>query len=147
MIKFTVNGIPAPQGSKRHVGGGRMIESSKKVAPWREAVRAEAQRALDHGATPASSGPVGLFVTFRLPRPQGHYGKRGLRPSAPTVPHTVPDLDKLLRSTLDGLVMGGVLGDDKQVWTISAVKVYADPEQNSPVGAVICLDDEWEADA
>src|ERR1700676_3259288 len=37
-MKITVRGIPAPQGSKRHVGGGRMIEMSKAVGPWREAV-------------------------------------------------------------------------------------------------------------
>ena len=39
--KFTVHGLPAPQGSKRHVGKGVMVESSKYVKPWREAVKAE----------------------------------------------------------------------------------------------------------
>ncbi len=37
-----VTGSPAAQGSKRHVGGGRLIEQSKAVAPWRKAVRAAA---------------------------------------------------------------------------------------------------------
>lgn len=32
-------GTPAPQGSKRHVGRGVMIESSKNLKPWREAVK------------------------------------------------------------------------------------------------------------
>ena len=31
MIEIKVIGLPAPQGSKRHVGHGVMIESSKKV--------------------------------------------------------------------------------------------------------------------
>jgi hypothetical protein len=38
LLRVDVYGLPAPQGSKRHVGGGRMIEASKKVGPWREAV-------------------------------------------------------------------------------------------------------------
>jgi crossover junction endodeoxyribonuclease RusA len=45
-VIIVVRGIPAPQGSKRHVGGGRMIESSRAVGPWREAVRAETQRVM-----------------------------------------------------------------------------------------------------
>jgi crossover junction endodeoxyribonuclease RusA len=32
-IVFTVPGKPAPQGSKRHVGRGIMVESSNHVAP------------------------------------------------------------------------------------------------------------------
>ena len=37
MIEIKVIGLPAPQGSKRHVGHGVMIESSNNVKPWREA--------------------------------------------------------------------------------------------------------------
>lgn len=46
MIAFDVYGEPAPQGSKRHVGGGRMIESSAKVKPWRQDVVAAAREAM-----------------------------------------------------------------------------------------------------
>jgi len=38
MIWFEVPGIPAPQGSKRHVGGGRMVESSRSLPEWRASV-------------------------------------------------------------------------------------------------------------
>ena len=34
-VSFNVIGIPGAQGSKRHVGNGVMVESSKKVKPWR----------------------------------------------------------------------------------------------------------------
>jgi len=37
-ITFFVPGKPAPQGSKRHVGRGIMLESSREVGPWRERV-------------------------------------------------------------------------------------------------------------
>ena len=42
-VEFEVVGLPAAQGSKRHVGNGVMVESSKALKPWRSAV-AEAAR-------------------------------------------------------------------------------------------------------
>lgn len=36
-LHFEIPGRPAAQGSKRHVGGGRMIEQSKYLKPWRTA--------------------------------------------------------------------------------------------------------------
>ena len=38
-IFIPVLGLPAAQGSKKHVGRGILVESSKKVAPWRQDVR------------------------------------------------------------------------------------------------------------
>ena len=37
-ISWTSTGIPAPQGSKRHVGRGIMIEANKALPAWREQV-------------------------------------------------------------------------------------------------------------
>jgi crossover junction endodeoxyribonuclease RusA len=125
MTRIEVRGIPAPQGSKRHVGGGRMIEVSKAVGPWRDAVRWETARAVEA----PFAGPLMVRVTFYLPRPQGHYGtgrNTGMvRASAPAYPDGKPDLDKLLRSTLDGLTEGGAWKDDAQVVTVRASKRYA----------------------
>lgn len=41
-IVFYAEGFPAPQGSKTHVGGGRLVESSRRVGPWRGTVRTAA---------------------------------------------------------------------------------------------------------
>lgn len=131
-LSVRVNGIPAPQGSKRHVGNGRMVESSKAVGPWREAVRAEVQRA---EAAPIS-GPVAVEVRFWLPRPKGHHGARGLLPSAPAYPTGRPDVDKLARAVLDGIVAGGAIRDDSQVCELLAVKFYA-PEHDSPGASIV----------
>lgn len=124
-----VRGTPAPQGSKRHVGGGRMVEMSKAVGPWREAVRAETQRAMG-GRTPLA-GPVEVYATFYLARPKGHYrtGRNAalLRDGAPGWPFGKPDIDKLLRALLDGLTMGGVWADDAQVAQVTAAKQYGQP--------------------
>lgn len=133
MIVIEVSGQPAPQGSKRPVrlGSGKvgLVESSKAVGPWREAVRAETQRAMNgHGAL---TGPVQVTAFFRQARPKGHYrtGRHAalLKPDAPGHPAGRPDLDKLLRALLDGLTMGGAWLDDAQVVQIIAAKQYGPP--------------------
>jgi Holliday junction resolvase RusA-like endonuclease len=136
-LNFDVYGLPAPQGSKRHVGNGVMVESSKNVKPWREAVK---HAALD---TEGRFGkqPVAVWVTFYLPRPRGHFrtGKHAneLRPAAPGPwPMTKPDVDKLVRSTCDALKDAGVYHDDACVAVLDATKVYAD---HRPPGANVTV--------
>jgi crossover junction endodeoxyribonuclease RusA len=123
-MQFAVYGLtPAPQGSKRHVGGGRMVESSPRLKPWREAVR---QEALATGE-PSTGQPVYVHLLFRFRRPKGHYTAKGeLRPSAPKSHVTRPDIDKLARSTLDGIT-GVLINDDSQVAFLVASKEYALP--------------------
>ena len=121
MIFHVVGLTPAPHGSKRHVGKGRMVESSARVKPWREAVRSEA---IATGLA-ISAEPIYLHLLFRFRRPQGHRNAKGeLKPSAPQTPTTRPDLDKLCRSTLDGLT-GALFHDDSQVAFLVASKEYA----------------------
>ena len=67
LVQFDVVGVPAPQGSKRHVGRGILVESSKKVGPWRDAV-AWAGREAMAGGDP-HDGPLHLLATFRMPMP------------------------------------------------------------------------------
>ena len=139
MIVINVNGVPAPQGSKRayvsKTGRAVVVEQSGRVAPWREAVRQQTQEALEHTmsgqrwARECLTFPIEVTVHFWLERPRGHYGTgrnaAQVRPSAPLRPASAPDLDKLIRSTLDGLTMGGAFCDDRQVVSISAHKWYA----------------------
>ena len=136
MTTIRVFGHPAPQGSKRHVGNGVLIESSAKVKPSRQDVRAAALEADAH-----FDGPVSLTVGFLLRRPASHFrtGRNAhlLRDSAPAYPGKKPDIDKLLRSTLDGLGESGIWRDDAQVVRVRAEKLYADHE---PVGAHITIE-------
>lgn len=142
MNALTINviGTPAPQGSKRaFVVNGRavMAESSKKVKPWRQDVKHAAldsitghvARQLDPGWTPLV-GPLEVVVEFFLPRPGYHFrtGKRAneLKDNAPSYVDKKPDVDKLLRSTLDGLKEAGVYRDDAQVADTRGIKRYAD---------------------
>ena len=131
-LTFEVRGIPGPQGSKDQFGR----ESSAKVKPWREAVRSEAASALSNTNTPPLVGAVAVTVTFFLPRPKAHYGAKGLKATAPVTCAKRPDVDKLLRSTLDALTSAGVYGDDSQVVSLTGTKMYAGP---APTGAVITV--------
>lgn len=129
-VAFMVYGAPGPQGSKRHVGKGVMIESSKKVKPWREAVK---QAALDLVITQPWTpldGPLVAEFAFTFKRPKSHYrtGRNAhlLRDSAPPYPAVVPDLSKLIRSTEDALTDAGVWADDARVVAYHQPrKVYA----------------------
>lgn len=109
-----VYGIPAPQGSKRHIGRGVMIESSKKVKPWREAVK---WAILCVPTAKLIPGAVCMSVTFYLPRPK--CARKGAEACKK------PDLDKLLRSTLDAITDTGYIEDDSRVVCITASKEYA----------------------
>lgn len=146
-LSITVYGLPAPQGSKKHVGRGIMIESNQKhLDTWREDVKLAALRALEE--TPSwdrSYAAVTAHISFTLPRPKGHYrtGRFAdqLREKAPRLHGTKPDLDKLLRSTGDALTAAGVYTDDSRLAQVFAVKSYpsSDPGNLDRPGARIVL--------
>lgn len=141
VLILAVVGTPAPQGSKRHVGKGVMVESSKKVRPWRDAVRSTAAHHWD-GRSPLDE-PVRVQMVFTFLRPAAHFrtGRNAalVRDSAPRAPQGMPDLSKLIRSTEDALTDAGVWRDDARVVAVSACKVYAGehPDALDSPGAVI----------
>jgi Holliday junction resolvase RusA-like endonuclease len=119
MISYWIDGEPAPQGSKTgFIKNGRvvMVEASKKVKPWREAVAAQTSIQLKNLYDFPLKKPVEIALVFHLPKPK-------------TVkriwPAVKPDLDKLIRSTFDGLTTGGLYTDDALVIAVSASKQYA----------------------
>jgi Holliday junction resolvase RusA-like endonuclease len=139
-MTITVIGMPAPQGSKRHIGKGVMIESSKKVKPWREAVKWAAVEVMsrpDHMPDrPTIRGPVDIAMTFTVPKP------KSAPKSRQTWPDRKPDVDKLCRSTLDALVEAGAIEDDARVVRLSAAKVFPGEGQDAlrVPGAVIRIE-------
>lgn len=123
-----VSGLPVAQGSKRHVGKGRMIESAKGLEPWREVVAWEAKRAA-HGRK--FTGPIQAHFVFWFPRPKSHYGTGSrattLKDLSP-IYHTIkPDLDKLVRAVGDALTTSGVITDDSLIAKVAAEKRYGPP--------------------
>ena len=110
-----------------------MVESSKKVKPWRFAV---SQAALETSHE-MFEGPVYVGITFLFARPKAHYNSKGLiKPNAPFHKVSKPDIDKLCRSTLDGIT-GILLKDDSQVASLMATKQYAN--EGEYIGAIIII--------
>ena len=147
-IQIRVWGIPAPQGSKAVRGyvNGRAIlgEASKAVAPWRVDVRAACQ---NQYTGPALSCPVSLCATFLFARPKAHFGTgrnaERLKASAPRYLTSVRhgDLDKLIRSTCDGLSIsagGTLLEDDSLIVQVMADKRYCEEGELPGAYLTVC---------
>ena len=127
-VSFTVYGKPQPAGSKRagQSKSGKLFvrDDAKGSAPWKRQVAQAAGEAVNGSGL--LDGPLELSVIFTVPRPKGHYGVRGLRPSAPEWPAVRPDVTKLLRAIEDACT-GVVWRDDAQVIAQHAYKVYGEP--------------------
>ena len=138
-LNITIYGAPAPQGSKKFVGvkagRGIMIESSKAVKPWREAVKSAAIDAMRQAGAVCLVGAVSVEMIFTLPKPK----------SAPkrsrSWPDRKPDLSKLVRSTEDALTDIGAWEDDARIVSCLSRKVFPgeDPDALNVPGAVIRL--------
>ena len=128
-IDFIVLSRAAPQGSKRHLGNGIMVESCKRVKPFRSDVRDSALE-----ATPIDWDlglEYHLKIDFHFRRPASHLTSKGaLTKRAPLYPtsRTVGDVDKLCRACLDSLT-GICYYDDSQVIDITARKRYFERDQ------------------
>lgn len=124
-VSFTVEGTPAPQGSKSRGSNGGLYESSAAVKPWRQAV---AWTWRSKFGSRCMLGAVEVDVIFYVARPAGHYQADGTRkPHARPFPSVIPDLDKYVRATLDGLGKDArAILDDSRVVILTARKLYAD---------------------
>lgn len=131
MVSFFVAGDPAPQGSKvlalrdrrgRALATPRMFDASKRLKSWRACV---AQMGLvlrtRYSGLPLRT-PLGARLLFVV-----HPSKTKTRKFYGTTdPRSWPslDLDKLYRSTFDGLKDGGIIADDRLVVLTFGAKVY-----------------------
>lgn len=142
MIEVVVYGNPAPQGSKKFVGvtkagRGLMVESSKKVKPWRMDVKAAAEAVALHAMhTLPLDGPLVVSMVFTMPKPASAPKRRT------TWPDKKPDLSKLVRSTEDALTDAGLWVDDARVVEYSRLaKVFPgeDPQALASPGVRIIV--------
>lgn len=137
-LSITVYGEPAPQGSKKFVGviagHGVLVESSKKVKPWRQDVVAAAIDA--RGTASPLDGPLSVRMVFTLPKPKSAPKRRR------SWPDKKPDVSKLARSTEDALVTAGAIADDARIVEYERLaKVFPgeDPESLAASGVRIVI--------
>lgn len=147
-VTFVVRGEAIPQGStraftNRKTGRPIITNDNKRTKPWRNTIAEEARDSI--GDLGVLQGAVRLRIDITRARPKGHYGKRGLLPSAPRWPTTKPDIDKLERAILDALT-GIVYRDDAQVVSLHTTTVYQDDPTFEPCTriTILPLDYEWE---
>lgn len=144
-IVFEVVGVPAPQGSHTAISrGGKpaLIPAGTKTSrlahrDWRVAV-AEAAR----DAAPADGpldGPLAIWVTFRFPLPSSRSAV--VKRTGWAWKATKPDLDKLARSTCDGLVVGGLIRDDSRIVELHLQKVEVDAWSGAEIHVEPCRGD------
>lgn len=121
-LNVFVSGHAAPQGSKRHVGHGIMVESCKRVKPWRESIRS-ALTGDDGRPVWRFKGAVACTLEFVLPRPKS----TPKRMTPPAIKK--PDLDKLGRAVFDAMTSAGVIEDDSRIVGLSARKRLAELDE------------------
>lgn len=142
-LDITVIGRPAPQGSHGLGSAGQFLDASPYLAAWRRAVKIGAYQAYRQAGLSASLPvfPAGTPVTVE--RCTFYVDREQCRAAGTDEPVGDPDIDKLLRATLDAL--GGakketarLFADDAQVVAIrdlSKTRAMADP------GALIIVSD------
>ena len=128
MVQFTAYGVAQPAGSKTvgftKTGRHFVRDSAKGSAEWKRTVAQNAGAVMSGRAL--LEGPLSLRVVFVMPRPKGHFGKTGVRSSAPPYPTVAPDATKLLRAVEDAC-QGIVFVNDAAVVDQHVFKRYGHP--------------------
>jgi Holliday junction resolvase RusA-like endonuclease len=127
VIELKVHGSPAPQGSMRSIGKGRMVGDNPRTKVWREQVVSEVLRCgLENTQL---EGPLRFHATFYHHRLKMHYrrlnGQDVLKGDAPIFVAATPDIDKVCRATLDALTQSGLIKDDKFIAILQAAQRYS----------------------
>jgi crossover junction endodeoxyribonuclease RusA len=138
-ISFEVLGRPQPKGSLSAFAlpdGRARITEPRHHKAWQREVRDGAVRAIGLGGP--LTGPLWARLCFFLPRP------KSAPKTARTVPAVRPDLDKLLRASLDGLI-GVAIHDDSQIVLCEVGKFYSSrPRVTVRLRALSEADLQWE---
>lgn len=147
-LSIEIVGRPAPQGSKQLGAAGQLLEQSAYLPAWRAACRIGAYKAFAAAGIGSAQLPVfPARVPLHIWRCTFWVAPEQCRADGTDEPVAPPDIDKLLRSTLDAL--GGarkrtarVFADDAQIVSINRLG-KARPRFTRP-GAFIVISDQEE---
>jgi Holliday junction resolvase RusA-like endonuclease len=129
--KATIPGPPIGKGRPRTAirNGFVRTYTPKPTAQW-EAVAAATLMSRWDGApldVPVSVGIVALF-----PRPQRMIWKQ--KPMLREPYCQKPDIDNMAKAVLDALEKGGIIRDDKAVWSLDCIALYCSGDESPSVG-------------
>jgi Holliday junction resolvase RusA-like endonuclease len=124
---LNVTGLPKPQPRVKAFRRGNHagVYTPPTAQGWKECVMIEAAPF----AGRQIEGPIAVHLVFTLPCPKAHKEE--------TYVITKPDLDNLVKSSLDALTDRAVWRDDSQVAELCARKIYVNGDVNP--GAVITI--------
>ena len=131
-IIFEVHGTPKGQPRARAFAqrfgnkfSARMYDPGTADG-WKETVYFGLRTALRTFGDQPSLGAFSVELNFLLPRPKSHFGKLGVKKSAPVDHFSKPDIDNLAKLVLDVITKDGrVWRDDSQVMCLLLTKSYA----------------------
>jgi len=131
----TIPGPPIGKGRPRATVRGGFVRTytPKKTADW-EAVAATT---LMHSwARSPLDCPVRVVITALFPRPQRMIWKTKPMERSPFC--QTPDVDNVCKAVLDSAVKGGVLRDDKTVWSLGCECFYCSGDEFPRVEVRVC---------
>lgn len=127
-IRVWVPHIAAPQGSHRQGFGKSVRETNPRTEPYRHAVAEACLTTMDmEQLWVPLDGPLEVMLSFHMPPAPKSDPNR-------LFPHTPPDLDKLIRSTFDGITRSKLWVDDARVCRVTAEKIHAATLEQTGVG-------------
>lgn len=117
-VRVRVDWIAAPQGSHKQGFGKSVRETNPKTEPYREAVAEACRREMDvQQLWVPLDGHLEARIDFYMPPIASD-------PDRP-YPNTAPDIDKLVRSTFDGISRGKLWKDDARVVGLTTWEYFA----------------------
>jgi Holliday junction resolvase RusA-like endonuclease len=122
---FEVLGIPTAQGRPRFARMGNFVKTYDPKESRENKNNIRAQVVTQHPLMIARDKPVLCHVQAYLPRPKAHYGKKGLKGSAPMMHISRPDSDNIMKAIKDAL-SGVCWQDDCQVCDERIIKLYGE---------------------
>lgn len=117
-------GIPKAQPRVKAFSRGRHagVYDPGTANDWKGSVK----RAFDGHHGRSLHEPVSVAIDLFLPRPKGHFGKRGLLPSAPLHHTGKPDLDNAAKAILDAMTDFQFWKDDSACVSLLVTKQWTD---------------------
>lgn len=140
--EFIVRSEPRPQPRPRasRIAGRIRIYTPASASLYKAAVQASAREAI-----PFEDGPIDSAVSFEVEFVMRRPAR--IRKGEVFVPHICrPDIDNLLKSTLDAIVDAGILKDDCFVAKVTMSKRYANPEESSHTRISLTVEETHETD-
>jgi Holliday junction resolvase RusA-like endonuclease len=121
-------GQPRPRAFARF--GHAHVYNPSSAEGW----KSEIAMALKPWADIRLEGALSVEMDFQFLRPNSHFGKKGLFPSAPVYHLGKPDCDNLAKAALDAMTFIGIWHDDAQVTHLNVTKQWTTSRSGMLVG-------------